>query len=119
MEHALIFFIQLLGVSLHVLQKVFELDKLLPDDTIADVFKMFWKQDKVTVLISAVITVAFGVFYFVTTEYAPKSVSGYEYLDLIFFGLSFVIGYGGQNIVYKFLGKSVEFANKKIDEKLS
>lgn len=116
MEHFLIFIIQILGIGFHVGQKVLELDKLYPDDSITDVFKLFWKTDKFTVFISAWITAAYGLFYYITQEYAPDSVTNFEYLDLCFFGGALVIGYGGQGIIYKALGKAVDIANKKIDD---
>lgn len=115
MEHFLIFGIQIIGVLLRVLFQLLELDKLSPDDSFGDVCKMFWKRDKITVIISAVITFGYGLFYFIVEEYAPDSITANDYFDLAFFGGALVIGYGGQGIVYKALGKSVEIANKKID----
>ena len=116
MEHFLIFVIQILGIGFNVWQKVLVLDKLYPDDTLEDVFKLFWKTDRITVFISLWIMVAYGLFYFITLNYAPDSVINFDYLDLSFFGGALVIGYGGQAIVYKALGKAVDIANKKIDE---
>jgi hypothetical protein len=116
MEHLLIFIIQILGIGFNVWGKVKELDKLYPDDTLEDVFKLFWKTDRITVFISLWIMAAYGLFYFVTLNYAPPSVTDFEYLDLSFFGGALVIGYGGQAIVYKALGKAVDIANKKIDD---
>jgi len=116
MEHFLIFVIQILGIGFNAWQKVLVLDKLYPDDTLEDVFKLFWKTDRITVFISLWIMAAYGLFYFVTLNYAPPSVIGFEYLDLSFFGGALVIGYGGQAIDYKALGKAVDIANKKRDE---
>jgi hypothetical protein len=116
MEHFLIFVIQILGIGFRVWLKVLELDKLYTDDTTTDVFKLFWKSDKITVYISLWIMAAYGLFYFITLGYAPESVTSFEYLDLSFMGGALVIGYGGQGIIYKALGKAVDIANKKIDE---
>jgi hypothetical protein len=116
MEHFLIFIIQILGIGFNVWGRVKELDKLYIDDTLEDVFKLFWKTDKITVFISLWIMVAYGLAYFITLNYAPESVTNFVYLDLCFFGGALVIGYGGQGIIYKALGKAVDIANKKIDE---
>jgi len=116
MEHLLIFIIQILGIGFHVWQKVLELDKLYADDSLEDVFKLFWKTDRITVFISLWITIAYGLLYYVTQEYAPDSVLTFQYIDLFFFGGALVIGYAGQGIIYKALGKAVDIANKKIDD---
>jgi len=119
MEYALIIILQLLGIGFHVGQKVLELDKLKPDDSLADVFKMFWKDDKTTILISVCLILPLGlVTYFILMEYGPESITGYEYFDLIYFGFSLVMGYSGQRLVYGALGKAVIFAEKKISDKL-
>ena len=119
MEYALIFILQLLGIGFHVGQKVLELDKLKPDDSLGDVFRMFWKDDKATILISICLILPLGlVAYFILSEYGPESISGYEYFDLIYFISSLVLGYSGQRIIYGALGKAVSFAEKKVSDKL-
>lgn len=119
LPYALIFIFQLLGIGFHVGQKVLELDKLKPDDSLPDVFKMFWRDDKMTILISVCLILPLGlVTYFVLLEYGPESISGYEYFDLIYFGASLVLGYSGQRIIYGALGKAVSFAEKKVSDKL-
>jgi len=119
MEYIIIIILQLLGIGFHVGQKVLELDKLSPDDSLGDVFKLFWKTDKITILISGLILIMFVIGHYVVHNYTPKTIASYEYLDLITFVAALVFGYGGQGIIYRALGKSIDFANKKIDEKLS
>lgn len=118
MEYALIFVLQLLGIGFHVGQKVLELDKLKPDDSLADVFKLFWKEDKITTFISGLILILNEVLYLILLDYGPDSLVKYEYFDLIFFALSLVLGYSGQRIIYGALGKAVSFAEKKVSDKL-
>lgn len=120
MEYLLIFILQLLGIGFHAGQKVLELDKLSPDDTLFDVGKLFWKEDKITVIISVFLILPLTlVTYYILQDYGPDSVSGYEYFDLISFGFALVLGYAGQRIVYGALGKAVNFAEKKINDKLN
>jgi len=120
MEYALIFILQLLGIGFHVGQKVLELDKLTPDDGLRDVLNLFWKDDKITVLISVLLILPLNiVLYYILLNYGPDSVILYDYFDLIFFAVSLTLGYSGQRIVYGALGKAVIFAEKKINDKLN
>lgn len=115
MEHIIIFFIQIIGVLLKVLGQLLELDKESPNDSFGEVCKMYWNRSRISLLISVVITFGYGLLYFVADYYAPESITASDYFDLAFFGGALVIGYGGQGIVYKALGKSVEIANQKIE----
>jgi hypothetical protein len=118
MEYLLIFVIQIIGIGFHVFGKVVVLDKLYPDDSMIDVFKLFWKTDRFTVFISLWIVAAYELLYFLAYEYAPAESFVYDsdYFDLIYFLGALVLGYAGQQLVYKALGKAVDIANKKIDE---
>jgi hypothetical protein len=120
MEYSLILILQLLGIGFHVGQKVLELDKLTPDDSLSDVFKIFWREDKITVLISVVLILPLNeVLYFILLDYGPDSIVLYEYFDLIFFAVSLILGYSGQRLVYGALGKAVSYAEKKVNDKLN
>jgi hypothetical protein len=119
MEYALIFILQVLGIGFHVGQKVLEIDKLAAHDSLSDVFKLFWDTDKFTVLISCFLILPLNeVIYYILIQYGPDSIVKYDYFDLIFFGFSLVLGYAGQRLVYGALGKAVDFAEKKVSEKL-
>jgi len=119
MEYALIFILQLLGIGFHVGEKVLELDKLSPDDSLGDVLKLFWKSDKITLFISGLIIGLNEVGHYIVHVYAPKSVTEWQYFDLVMFALALVLGYAGQRLVYGALGKAVVFAEKKVNDKLS
>lgn len=119
MEYALIFILQLFGIGFHAGQKVLELDKLVPDDSLWDVGRLFWKEDKITLIISIFLILPLSlVLYYILLEYGPDSISEYEYFDLIYFGFALVLGYAGQRIIYGALGKAVTFAEKKISDKI-
>lgn len=120
MEYALIFFIQFFGIGFHIGQKVLEFDKLLPDDSLGDVWRMFWKADKISVLISFfLILPSTEVLYFVLLNYAPKTMVEWEYFALSYFGFALVLGYSGQRIIYNALGKASDMVEKKIADKLN
>ncbi len=120
MEYLIIFALQILGIGFHAGQKVLELDKLTPDDSLTDVFKLFWKSDKITVLISVLLILPFAELgYFILVGYGPDLIVNYEYFDLIAFAASLILGYAGQRLVYGALGKAVDFAEKKVNDKLN
>ena len=127
MDYALIIILQVFGILCHVGQTVIMLDKLAPDDSTRDVMKMFWKQDKFTVMFSVVIIGLNLTFHFIAENYIindkldnhglPGFIP-YQYFHLFVFLLALVFGYGGQGIIFKVLGKSVDFVEKKALDKL-
>lgn len=117
MEYVLIIILQIIGCGLHVLQKVMELDKKFPDDTLGDVFSMFWKTDRVTLIISFFILCLNLVAHYIIEVYAPQ-IREIENWVLYGFGLALLLGYAGQRLVYKYLGKAEEVLNKKVENKL-
>ena len=133
MEYALIvgcfiiFFCLLLGVGYHVGEKCLELDKLKPDDSLGDVFRLLWKIDKITILISLCLIIPTMELLFVILHVywidriKPEEIaqSYLRFFDLIFFGASLLVGYAGQLFVYKLLGKAVNYAENKVNEKLN
>lgn len=120
MEYALILACLLLGIGFHVAQKAIELDKLKPDDSLSDVFVLLWKDDKITILISIFLIIPLiELFYYILLIYGPDSITTWDYFDIAFFGASLVLGYAGQRIVYGALGKAVDYAEKKVGEKLN
>lgn len=131
LEFFLILILQSIGISFGVLQKVLELDKKSPDDSLSDVFSMFWKTDRVTVLISSLVLSLQLVAHLIFLVFAPSvreisvviPVSNWitffpdipiNYLVVSFFG-AFLLGFFGQKFVYKVLGKF----EKKVIEKLN
>lgn len=124
MEYFLICALQIIGCVSHVLQKVFELDKKFPDDTLGDVFHEFWKSDKVTLLISLLILFADLLGHFIVSHYFPSSkdweiiipVVGWHVPYIIaHFIFALAIGYGGQRVFYKWLGKAEKILSDKAE----
>ncbi len=105
MEYILIIFLQLLGVMLHVGQKLLDLDAKYEDDSFKDIWTTFWKADRITVMISGVIILVHLVCHFILKEYT-KIPEAIMYYPLWNFGTGFIFGYAGQRILYKWLGKA-------------
>lgn len=115
MEYVLITVCQIIGVGFQVLFKVIELDKISKDDTMWDVTKEFWKSDKFTIVLSGLIIFANLVIHFIVAEYTTLETSVPNYA-LYNFGIALILGYGGQRIVYHYLGKAERVLTKKADK---
>lgn len=126
MDYLVIFILQFIGISLNVLQIVLVIDKQLPDDTLEEVFLKFWKSDRITVFISVTIMILHLVTHGVIAKYWP-AVSEVSFnipvLDISVpyiiasFLSAFFIGYFGQWLMYKLLGKMKDVIGNKIDSK--
>lgn len=117
MEYLIIAALQLIGILLHVLQKVAELDKKFIDDTFWSVLVTFWKQDRTTVMISVVVMFLNLLVHFIIDDYTdlPETTKHYY---LYAFGAALLLGYAGQRLIYKYLGKAEDFMNRKVEHKL-
>lgn len=114
-EYLLIIALELAGISLHVLQKVLELDKKSPDDSLSEVFGLFWKSDRITVFISFVVLFLNVIGHYIIEEYGPEAITNHEYYDLTSFAVALILGYAGQRLIYKWLGKAeAKLENNKI-----
>lgn len=113
MEYLIIFILQILGIGLHVAQKVLEIDARDPDDTLAHVCMVFIKENRVSLFISALVLVLNLVAHYIIGTYSnwPEQVGHYELWSFCF---ALVLGYAGQRLVYKLLGHAENTINKKI-----
>lgn len=117
MEYFLIIILQLLGVGFHVVQQVSDIDNRHPEVNRSEVFAIFFKNDWDTLMGSALVLALHVVTHYIIENYAPEVRSMKNYI-LYSFGLALVMGYGGQKIVYKYLGSAEKFLDDKIDNKL-
>jgi hypothetical protein len=126
MEYVFIILLQAIGISLHVLKKVMELDSKFPDDTLADVFTAFWKSDRITIIISGVLLILHLTTHSMVETYWP-SVRNTS-ITIPFFDIdvpyvlaslitAFGVGFFGQMLFYRIMGKAEAILNKKIDDK--
>lgn len=117
MEYALHVLLQALGIGFHVMQKIVQLDKKYPEKSIKEIRATFFDEDWTTLLVSALVLLLSLVTHYIVQHYAPELVASVKYFDLWAFALSFVLGYAGQRLIYKGLGKASSVLEKKIDEK--
>jgi hypothetical protein len=117
-DYILIIILELIGIGFHTGQKVLELDKKSPDDSLSDVFGFFWKSDRITILISGLVLALNLVGHYIMEEYAPKHITEWEYYDLVSFVIALLLGYFGQRKIYQVFGKAEAFIDKRIEQKL-
>jgi hypothetical protein len=119
MEYVLIVGLQLIGIGFHVGQKVLQLDSNSPDDSLQDVMKVFWRSDRITVFISGLILILNVLAHYIVETYAINITHivwmGIPYIIWSFI-LALVLGYGGQRILYNYLGKAEKFLNDKAEK---
>ncbi len=111
MDYALIFVFQIIGIGIQTIPKLFELDKKSVDDS----FRLYWKHDKFLIILSGLIIVFDEVVHFVAENYAQDFVSSLgEKYHLISFAVALMLGYAGQRILDKVLGRAEQVINDKI-----
>lgn len=117
----LIIVLQVLGIGLHVMQKIVKLGNDYPDKSRQEIKDAFFKEDWDTLSISAIILVLNVVAHIIVVVYAPE-IAAAKYWNIPFnlwsFFIALVLGYAGQRIIYKLLGTAENFLNKKVDDHL-
>jgi hypothetical protein len=119
MEYLFIVILQLLGVGLQVGWTLFQLDKKFENDTLEEVVNTYWKSDRFPLFISGVILLIDLTVHGVIHVYATTA-RDWEYNFLVnyftvAFAISFILGFAGQEILYRYLGKAKEVLLKKAD----
>ena len=117
MEYILIIILQLIGIGLHVMQKVSAINDKYPEKSHKEVFVLFWQEDFNTVVISALVLALNLTGHYIIEHYTD--IASKAYFHLWNFGTALVLGYAGQRIIYKYLGTAERFLDKKVENKLS
>lgn len=124
MDYLIIIFLQLLGLSFRVTQSMIEIDKRSPTDGPSEVFAIFIKEDWLTLFISGVVLLFNLITHYIVDTYTDVpntytlSVLGLTIPYIILaFAFAFFLGYGGQWLLFKVLGKTKDIIEKKIDDK--
>lgn len=122
MEYIIIFTLQLLGIAFHVVQKVNTLDKQYPEKSIKEIYSLFFENEWSSLSVSALVLFADLFFHFIIDSYFPAvremSITvplinlTMPYLAVSFI-VAFVLGYGGQRLAYKYLGKAEQYLSDK------
>lgn len=125
MEYFLALVLQVLGISFHVMQKIISLGDKHKDKTRSEIFSIFLAEDWDTLAVSALVLVTCMVFHFSANYYFPESMNKIVEIPILNIDVpivililiaSFVIGYAGQRLVYKWLGSAEKYLDKKAGE---
>jgi len=112
MVYLLIIVLQLIGIGLHVMQKITAMDDANPDKARNEIISLFFRKDWDSLAVSMLVLAFNLVAHYIIVVYAP-TIAAIQYFELYSFALAFVLGYAGQRLIYKYLGK----AEKILDEK--
>lgn len=118
MEYFLIIILQSLGIGFHVMQKVISLGDKFPAETPRSVFKLFWKEDWDTLVVSGLILVLNIVGHYITFDKLGMVLLSEWYWQIAPYVLSLVGGYLGQRWIYKFFGSAEKALDKQFLNKL-
>lgn len=117
-EFAVIVALQVIGIGLHVMQKILALDKQYPELSRREIVNTFFENDMFTLWVSALVLSLNVIVHLVIHLFAPEIMLSIPYFLLWAFGAAFVLGYAGQRLIYKALGSTETFLNSKIENKL-
>ena len=117
MEYVIIVLAQIFGILFHTWLKIKAIDDRRPDDTFFEVMGVFYSENILSLILSFVI-LAFTIFIRYVVELYTTLDETVPYYELINVGLSLIIGYQGQKIIYKALDKGTGIVDRKLDEKI-
>jgi len=124
MEYFFIFLFQTLGIAASVGQTVYGLDKHVPEKSAREIFNLFIENEWSSLLISIIILVTDVSFHLLLNTYFPQWHSAMVHVPIIDIDVpfvvasilaSFILGYGGQWLFYKWLNKGKEYLIKKAE----
>src|SRR6187549_2851282 len=117
MDYALVVIAQIFGILFHTWIKIKTIDDRRPDDSFWEVMGVFYVENLLSVILSFVI-LAFTIFVRFVVELYTTLDETIPYYELINIGLSLILGYQGQKIIYKALDKGTGIVDRKLDEKI-
>lgn len=118
MEYLIILILQFIGIGFHVMQKVTALDDMHSEKNWKQVFGLFLKHDWDTLIVSGLVIALNIVGHYIVNAYAPEFTASISYYHIWGFMIALILGYGGQRLIYKYLGKAENFLDKKVGDKL-
>lgn len=124
MEYLFILIAQIIGIGFHVGQKIIQLDKAHPEKSIKEVRGLFFENEWSSLFVSIVIIVTHLFVHGMIDYYIPERLSTSLEIPFTNFSVPFslagillaiVLGYAGQRIAYKYLGKAEKYLSKKAE----
>lgn len=122
MDYILIIALQLIGIGLHVAQKINVIDKKYPEFSMKECITTFFNEDWITLFVSSLVLLLNLIVHFIVHEYSPKTRTWeWATLELVnYYTLSFAValcmGYFGQRKIYQWLGSAEKILDKKVQQ---
>lgn len=114
MDYLFIFGFQLLGLIFSVGKRVIVLRNEHKDQKFGQIMSIFWSEDWNTIMwSSAVVSLQLLVHAAILTYNAQ--LKDYQYFYLIAFSVALILGYAGQEQIYKVLGTAKDKLNEKAE----
>lgn len=122
MDYVLILALQLIGIGLHVAQKINVIDKKFPAFSMKECIVTFFNEDWITLFVSALVLVLNLIVHYIVHEFSIESTdwvwSSYPIVN--YYTLSFMIalllGYLGQRKIYQWLGSAEKILDQKVQQ---
>lgn len=117
MEYIILFMASVFGVAFHVAFKLIDLGNKFPSITRKEIGITFLKEEWDSLCLSGVIALFMLFIHYVIHNYAQDIVQ-FKWFELTYIGVSIIMGYQGQRLLYKWLGSAADFLDKKVTDKL-
>lgn len=115
MEYFLIAVCFFIGVGFHIMAKIGDLRKQFPTLTPKSVINTFFSEEWNVLATSLLCLLLLEVLQYVVI-YNKVELTGWAAHWLFKIGLSLVTGYGGQRIIYKYLGTAETVLETQVDK---
>lgn len=125
MEYIFILGCQIFGIAFHIGKKIYDLDKKYPEMTFKQIFLQFFEIEWSSLLISVIVLCA-DLFVHGIIDYYDMPIEKSSFVIPVLnwnvsyiaanFILAGLLGFAGQSIAYKYLGKAEEYALSKADK---
>lgn len=109
--------LQFVGIGLNVMKNIIGLGDTFPSKTKKEILVEFWNRDWDTLIVSILIWFAHIVIHVIMAYYDfAFLITSYEYYLAVSYSLALVVGFGGQALAYKWLGKATQYFDNKVND---
>lgn len=129
MDYVLIIIFQFLGITYKVGQQVAALKKTHPESTGKQVMNTYWNEDWNTLAMSFIVLCTDLAVHYVIEKLGIDWSKSFDLLGitttwasvyLIFsVGIAIILGYKGQDLIYKWLGSAADRLDKEVSNKIN
>lgn len=116
-ECAFITALQGLGIFLNVMRNIIGLGSKFPDKKRKEILIEFWDKDWDTLAASVGLWALHIVIHIIMAYYEfVFLITSWEYYLILSYSLALVVGFGGQELAYRWLGKATQYFDNKVND---